>query len=72
MRRPSLPAAPRRPSPATVISVIALVFAMSGTAVAATGGDFILGNYNAAATVTSLTGAKGTALRLSSASTSLP
>lgn len=68
MRRPSLPAA-LRPSAATVISVIALVSAMSGTAVAATGGDFILGKSNAAASTTSLTNAKGTALSLSSAST---
>jgi hypothetical protein len=69
MRRPSLPAALRRPSPATVISVIALLFAMSGTAVAATGGDFILGKSNTAANTTSLSNAKGIALKLSSAST---
>lgn len=68
MRRPSL----RRPSPATVISVIALVFAMSGTAVAATGGDFILGQHNTAASTTSLSDSKGTPLRLSSASTKPP
>jgi hypothetical protein len=69
MRRPSLPAALRRPSPATVISVIALVFAMSGTAVAATGGDFILGKSNTATSITSLSNANGTALSLSAAST---
>jgi len=33
----------RRPSPSIVISLIALMFAMSGTAYAATGGTFILG-----------------------------
>jgi hypothetical protein len=62
----------RRPSPATAISLAALVFAMSGTAVAATGGDFILGKANTAATVTSLSNAKGTALSLSSAATAPP
>jgi hypothetical protein len=72
MRRPFLPAALRRPSPATVISVIALLFAMSGTAVAATGGDFILGKSNTAASITSLSNAKGTALSLSAASTKPP
>jgi hypothetical protein len=72
MRRPSLPVALRRPSPATVISVIALVFAMSGTAVAATGGDFILGKSNTATSTTSLSDTKGTALSLSSASTKPP
>jgi hypothetical protein len=54
-----------RPAPATVISLIALVFAMSGTAYAATGGDFILGKANTATSVTSLTNNKGTALSLS-------
>ncbi len=61
-----------RPAPATVISLIALVFAMSGTAYAATGGDFILGTANTAAGVTSLTSKKGTALSLSSSSTTPP
>ena len=56
----------RRPSPATAISVAALVIAMSGTAVAATGGTFILGRSNSATTVSSLSDSKGTALRLSS------
>ena len=72
MHRPSLPAALRRPSPATVISVIALLFAMSGTAVAATGGDFILGKSNTAASVTALSNASGTALSLSAAGTKPP
>ncbi len=61
-----------RPAPATVISLIALVFAMSGTAYAATGGDFILGKANTATSVTSLTNKKGTALSLSSTSTTPP
>jgi len=52
--------------------VIALLFAMSGTAVAATGGDFILGKSNTAASTTSLSDSKGTALSLSSASTKPP
>ena len=61
-----------RPAPATVISLIALVFAMSGTAYAATGGDFILGKANTATGVSSLTNKKGTALSLSSSSTTPP
>ena len=61
-----------RPAPATVISLIALVFAMSGTAYAATGGDFILGKANTATGVSSLTNKKGTALSLSSTSTTPP
>jgi hypothetical protein len=61
-----------RPSPATAISLVALFFAMSGTAYAATGGDFILGKANTAASVTSLTSRKGTALSLSSSSTTPP
>jgi hypothetical protein len=61
-----------RPSPATVISLVALFFAMSGTAVAATGGDFILGKANTATSVTSLSSTKGTALSLSSTSTTPP
>ncbi len=61
-----------RPAPATVISLIALVFAMSGTAVAATGGNFLLGKSNKATAVTSLTNTKGTALSLSSTATTPP
>jgi len=45
---------------------------MSGTAYAATGGDFILGKANTATSVTSLTNKKGTALSLSSSSTTPP
>jgi hypothetical protein len=58
-----------RPSAATIISLIALFFAMSGTAVAATGGNFILGKSNTATTVSKLTNTTGTALKLSSTST---
>jgi hypothetical protein len=61
-----------RPSAAIVISLIALFVAMSGTAVAATGGSFILGKPNTATTVTSLSNTKGTALSLSSTSTTPP
>ena len=61
-----------RPAPATVISLIALVFAMSGTAVAATGGNFLLGSSNTATKVTALSNTKGTALSLSSTSTTPP
>jgi predicted heme/steroid binding protein len=73
MRRPSLPASLRRPSPAVVISVIALLFALSGTAVAATGSDlFLLGKSNHATKTTSLSDSKGTALSLSSTSSTPP
>jgi hypothetical protein len=61
-----------RPAPATVISLIALVFAMSGTAVAATGGNFLLGRSNTATKVTALSNTKGTALNLSSTATTPP
>jgi hypothetical protein len=63
---------PRRPSAAIVISLIALFFAMSGTAVAATGGDFLLGKPNTATSVSSLTNSKGTALSLTAAPASPP
>ena len=53
-----------RPSAATIISLIALFFAMSGTAVAATGGNFILGKANTATSTSALTNTKGTALKL--------
>jgi hypothetical protein len=61
-----------RPSAATVIALIALFFAMGGTAVAATGGNFILGKANTATSTTSLTNSKGTALSLSSTPTTPP
>ena len=56
----------RRRSPATAIALVALFFSVSGTAYAATGGDFLLGKSNTANTVTSLSNKKGTALSLSS------
>jgi hypothetical protein len=61
-----------RPSAATAISLVALFFAMSGTAYAATGGDFLLGKSNTATAVTSLSNTKGTALSLSSTATTPP
>jgi hypothetical protein len=57
----------RRPSPSLVISLVALVFSMSGTAYAATGGTFVLGKANAESSVASLSNSHGTALNLSSA-----
>lgn len=54
----------RRPSHATVVAYAALFFAMSGTAVAATGGTFVLGRGNTATTTTSLSNGAGTALSL--------
>ena len=62
----------RHPSAATVISLVALFFALSGTAVAATGGNFILGKSNTATSLSSLTNTKGTALSLSSSATAAP
>jgi hypothetical protein len=61
-----------RPSPSIVISLIALMFAMSGTAFAATGGTFILGKSNTARSVTGLANSRGTALSLSSATDKPP
>jgi hypothetical protein len=59
------PTARRRPSPATAISLVALVLAMSGTAYAATGGTFILGKANKETSTASLSNSKGTPLALS-------
>jgi hypothetical protein len=56
----------RRRSPATAIALVALFISLSGTAFAATGGDFLLGTSNKANSVTSLSNKKGTALSLSS------
>jgi hypothetical protein len=61
-----------RPAAATVISLVALFFSMGGTAVAATGGTFILGKANTATSVSSLTNTKGSALSLSSTATAPP
>ena len=57
----------RRPSPSIVISLVALVFSMSGPAYATTGGTFLLGKANAESSVSSLSNSRGTALNLSSA-----
>jgi hypothetical protein len=54
----------RRPSHATVVAYVALFMATSGTAVAATGGAFILGRDNTAGRTTSLTSKLGAPLRL--------
>jgi hypothetical protein len=62
----------RRPSPAMLVAVTALMVAMSGTAVAATGGMFILGKANKATAVTSLSNSKGTALALSAPASEPP
>lgn len=58
----------RRLSPAFVISLFALFFALSGWGYAATGGTFILGHKNKADKTTKLTasGKKGPALQLKS------
>jgi hypothetical protein len=62
----------RRPSPAIVISVAALVVALSGTSYAATGGTFLLGTANSATSLSSLSNSNGTALQLSSKSGTPP
>ena len=60
----------RKPSPALVISVIALFVALGGAGMAATGGNFILGKANSATSTTSLSAPiGGKALQLSNTST---
>ena len=54
----------KKPAHATVIAYLALFFAMGGTAVAATGGTFILGKSNYATTTTNLSNSAGPALAL--------
>lgn len=54
----------RRTSPATAISIAALVIALSGTAYAATGGTFILGRANHETSMASMANSKGTPLAL--------
>ena len=57
----------KRPSHGTVVAYLALFAAMSGTAVAATGGSFLLGRKNSAGVTTTLTNSgKGAALSLKS------
>ena len=63
MKRPHI-------SPALVISLVALLVSLSGTAWAATGGNFILGQGNGATTQTGLTGnLAGRALQLTNTNT---
>jgi hypothetical protein len=59
-------------SHATVVAYMALFMAMSGTAVAATGGTFILGKSNSADSVSTLTSSAGSALSLRSPAGSAP
>jgi hypothetical protein len=59
-------------SHATVVAYIALFMAMGGTAVAATGGSFILGKSNSADAVSTLTNSTGPALSLRAPSGSAP
>jgi hypothetical protein len=61
----------RRPNHATVVAYAALVLALSGTAYAATGGNFILGQSNTAGATTKLTN-NGSGPALSLKSTSAP
>lgn len=60
----------RRPSPALVISLIALFVALGGTTYAATGGNFVLGQANTATTQSSLSASiAGKVLQLTNTST---
>jgi hypothetical protein len=62
----------RKPSPAMIVALAALFVALSGVGVAATGGNFILGQPNSATTNTSLSApvAGGKALQLTNNDTS--
>lgn len=62
----------RRLSPATAISIAALVIALSGTAYAATGGTFILGTSNRETSTASLSDSAGTPLELFAPSGTAP
>lgn len=53
-----------RPAHATVVAYVALFVAMSGTAVAATGGSFVLGRSNTASKTSTLTSTAGAPLSL--------
>jgi hypothetical protein len=60
----------RRPSPAFILALIALFVALGGAGMAATGGNFILGQANSATSTTSLSAPiGGKALQLSNTST---
>jgi hypothetical protein len=54
----------KAPSHGTVVAYVALFFAMSGTAMAATGNTFITGRPNYASTTTGLSNSAGTPLSL--------
>lgn len=54
----------RRPSCSTAMSIVALIFAMSGSAYAVTGGSFVLGHRNTTSAVSTLRNTHGTALAL--------
>lgn len=61
----------RKPTPALVISIIALFVALGGVGWTATGGNFILGNANTASSTSSLSAPiNGDALRISNTNTS--
>lgn len=63
----------KRPSHSTVVAYVALVMAMSGTAVAATGGTFLLGRSNTAGGPTTLTNTgAGAALALKAHTSTTP
>lgn len=63
----------RRPAHSTVVAYLALALAMSGTAVAATGGTFLLGKANSAGRTTSLVNhGTGAALRLTAHNLTTP
>src|SRR5437763_14079466 len=63
----------RKPAHGTVVAYVALFLAMSGTAVAATGGNFILGQSNSAGATTGLSNTgTGPALKVSTASGATP
>lgn len=63
----------KRPSHSTVVAYVALMMAMSGTAVAATGGAFLLGKSNLAGGPTTLTNTgSGAALALKAHTASTP
>jgi hypothetical protein len=58
------------PSPAMVVALVALAVSLSGTAIAANGGNFILGKANTATAQTGLTANRaGKALQVTNTST---
>jgi len=62
----------RRPSHATVVAYVALFFAMTGTAAAATGGTFVLGRSNAETSTATVSNSRGTPLSLKASSGHAP